>query len=402
MAVITVERQLIYAEAKNYSVDFEKAKSFPQVHLRVRCIRVPWGQGVSRTIGYMDDAHFGGFPELKQFIAEEPHKIKDFFLGVGHAHPKLIVADVQMSDLYSRPEICKKLGDKYKQGLASETFPEHPLPSRFEEGVWDRLTPEEKIKYYRPPGSRVRWRKDRPKQFPYKFEYPNIRGDEVWLLVDPTSPGREGITHRTAVELAKRYLGREVNPELFKGMSGDSKIFDMTGITVLGVGYLLRYWTRRYPPDQVLWLESVQQRVRTYLTKALRRTWSFTPAYSRIDTEKTWYAMGVSKIPPLSQRYMPTASGRIRNYMTFEPGVGFKPPDFRGAKSEVLKPLFTVKARNRGEATLKANQKIKQLVDSTNPRENALGAELVWKWSAGGHQVIPRVAVAYLQKTQPP
>ena len=178
MAVITVERHIFYAEAVRYGSKSDTAT--PQVHLRVRSIRVPWGQGFNRLIGYLDTIQFGG-AEFKVDL-HSFEQLRSFLLGQGRSNPKIIVADVQKSDLYTKPEMAKYFADQYKQQLARETFPTHPVRPYLDENIWDRLPDSERAEYARSAsGSKTLWRKNRPKHYEYKFEYPADNFGEIWL-----------------------------------------------------------------------------------------------------------------------------------------------------------------------------------------------------------------------------
>lgn len=379
MSFITIERQLFYAEAVTYNPPHNNPEATPQVHLRVRCIRVPWGQGFARTIGYMEDTQFGGAERLE---LHDPEQAKNFYMGINFPNPKLIVADVTKLDLFSRKEMAEYFALRFKQRLARKSFQEHPVS----EDIWDKLPPDEREKYARPSsGSKVMWTKKRPLHYAYTFEYPNASFGEVWLLTDPSKPGRNnGVSYETAVDLAKKYFTEKpVLNALFKGMEGERKVFDMDGIIVLGVAYTLRFWRTVQPREGVQWLESIQKNVRTYLANALRAKMVNPPDYKRVNPERTWYAMGLYDLPVASQRFDLTPQNRVKRIRTYEPARGFTPVPL--AQEQALKPLFIVRAGNQEEARTKAMAHLAKL-NQTDPIRTS---QLQSKWFAAGQKMVP-------------
>lgn len=401
MSVITIERQLFYAEAVSYKM--KKPTTPGQVHLRVRSIRIPWGQGETRTLGYMDEVHFGGTGS--KLDTHNLQNVKNFYMGKSHDNPKLIVAPVQMADLYTRPEMAKLLATKMKQTLARQTFSSLPVTRSWRnESIWDKLPDDERAKLSRSSSGAKKQRRNinRPTQFHYNFEYPATRPGEVWLLVDPSYNSRRGVAYSTAKSLAKRHLGAEVDNNLFKRMEGDRKIFNQDGVMVLGVAYRLQYWKNVLPREGVLWLESIQKRVREHLEKELPGKMAHPPAYSTalLNTMRAWYAMGAFSVPEVTRRFAETPAGRLRKIRGFTPGRGFAPVHL--TQKEALRPLFVVNARNEAEAQQKAQNFIAKLVNDPNPDVTSRGMELTRKWDAGGNKVVPRLAMAYVrgEKTQ--
>lgn len=380
MGIITVEKHIFYAEAVKYTSQSDA--DFSRTHLRVRTIRIPWGQGSARTIGYLDELQFGGTPE--KVLISSVEVTKRFFLGMGFDHPKLIVADVGLSDLHTRQEIEQFFVAKYKQKITQKIYPERVVPN-VAESIWDRLPDSDRVLFHRESsGSRVvkPSGQNKPSTAFHKFEYGPVVPGEVWLLIDPTYSGVRGVAYDTVVDLAKEYLNRPVEQTLFQKMDKKTKVFDTNGIIVLGVAYRLQYWRQRLPREPVQWLESVQRRVRGYLHGAIHSHHKVETPEPKFKTLDIWYAMGNFELPQKSKRTSP-------NYPTFRKGKGFVPA--QETEKEALRPLFTVKARNREDAVQKAEEVIWLKIN--NPATAVTWGDVSHKWYAAGQLMVPRLGV---------
>lgn len=378
MGIITVERHVFFLQAKEYSGG--------QVQMWVRNVRLPWGKGTStRTVGYLDDAQFGALS--KRVGGQDIENMKRFFLGKGFAHPNLIVARVAESDFFTRPEMGKRLFDQFKQQLKGISFSgQGDIPEEEDERF---LTHAQRMARYKTGGPRTGSRSvAKPLRGPeqmYRPHYSQHYFNTVWLLVDPTRPGRQTVPKDRAIRLAKKVLGTRFSNILFPDQR--KKVMDKDSIVILGVGYLMQYWQKRVPSYDVRWLESIQARVRKHLGAELKIT------KGRVDPTQTWYAMGKQEMPPISQRFQTTKQGRVRHYKTFRAGHGLVSASPEAQFS--LKPLFTVKARNIVAAKDAAERKLVKMI--RNPSTAEQGYDFEAAWYAANRKMVSLAAVRMLK-----
>jgi len=381
MGFITVERHVFYLRPKKY-------ETTGQHHMWVENLRLPWGQGdTARTVGYLDDAQFGALAG-KVTSGRTADGMAQFFLGKSYKHPNLMVARVTASDFLSRNEISEHLFNQFKHQLKDlSSLGQGDIPEDEDEKF---LTHAQRMARYRTGGqtSGVRHVQAplRSAGDMYRPHYSKHYFNTAWLLVDPTRPGRQMTSKDRVVRIAKQELRGKFSQVLFPDQR--VKKMDTGAIVVLGVGYMLQYWQKRLPPQDVRWLESVQQRVRKHLGAAMK------VSTGRVDATQTWYAMGKHQMPPRSTRFKTTEKGRVRRYTTFRPGIGItttKPTDeFR------LRPLFTVKARNIEAAKDAGERYIARLIKKPSTAEQ--GYDLEASWYASGKKIVSLAAVRMLRK----
>lgn len=375
MGIITVERHVFYLQPQEYAGG--------RVHMRIRNRRLPWGQGSTRTVGYLDDAQFGGL--ARKVGGHDIQNMKNFFLGTGFGHPKLIVARAGANDLHSRSEISKKFLTQFKGKFKSTTGvisnPALDEDDRF-------LTYAQRMARYKAGGPTSGSREAKPvrgAEQMYRPHFPQDVFNTAWMVVDPTRPGRQVVPKDRALRLAKQVLGTQFATVLFADTR--EKIMTKDVVVVLGVGYVLQYWQTGQPRYDVRWLESVQARVRKHLAGAIK------PRAGRLDPTNTWYAMGKHEMPVMSQRYQTTKQGRVRRYQTFRKGVGLAPS--KPIEQFRLKPLFTVKARNIIAAKEVAERKIEKMI--RNPETAEQGYDFHAAWYAASRKMISLAAVRMLK-----
>lgn len=387
MGFITVERHVFYLQAKEHREE-GKVRTGTQTHLRVRSIRVPWGHRTARTVGYMDDGQFGGVNFKIQGRTIEG--MRDFLFGRGYQHPKLIVADIRPEEVVTKTDIAKKFFGEYRNKLNRISYganSESPFQESYED-EYQKFVQDLALKSQeRRTTHAIPTRSDN-----YAVKYPQHAFNSAWMFADPTWPGRRTVSHREAVTLGKSVLDMEIVPEIFNKMSGRQKMYNLRGATILGVAYKLHYYQNSQPADIVTWLESINQRVRTYMAKAMKRQ---PVTHEGPVGAVKWYALGHYDMPSARKRYAMTPRERLRTYKTFRPGVGFSAPKLEGEKG-MLKPLFVVDGRNVEDARNRAQQFLYKMIMNSDPDVSIRGSELEEKWHLAGRKMVTRDTVARL------
>ena len=394
MGLITVERHIFYLEPKVFVEIGQRGGE--QSHLLVRSIRTPWGHGTTRTVGYLHDDQFGGI--VGKVGGQSIDSLRDFFLGMGrNTHPKLIVANVTASDLMTKTDAARTIFKKYTATVDKPAA--QGRVTALTRGLKEESYKDALAAYMR--GGPIRKTKVKKFKTPYKAEFPKQPFNTVWLFQDPTKPGRTTMTPRAMFELGKETIPVPHTQELFQGMQGGRKMYDPKKITILGVVYMLQYWEKNVPAD-VHWLESVQQTVRPYITKAMQSD-STTPTYrtrgnspTRVAraAEQTWYVMGSFELPAQSERFKLTPGNRVRKLRTFRPGMGFSTSGYNDQTA--IKPMFTVQGRNVTDAKNRAQALI--------TRNMYAGDSVKWekieqRWWDTGRQVLNREVAKRLHRT---
>jgi hypothetical protein len=354
--------------------------------MRVRNIRLPWGQGnTARTVGYLDDAQFGGL--ARKVGGHDIQNMKNFFLGVGFGHPKLVVARMTANDFHSRTDLAKKFFAQFKGKFKSSTgVVSNPALDEDDERF---LTYAQRMARYKAGGTRAGAREAKPVRGPeqmYRPHLPQEQFNTAWSIIDPTRPGRQVVPKDRAIRLAKKVLEPRFANVLFADTR--QKIMTKDVAVILGVGYVLQYWQTGQPRHDVRWLESVQARVRKHLAGEKK------PGSARLDPTNTWYAMGKHEMPVLSQRFQPTKQGRVKRYQTFRKGVGLAPT--KPSEQFRLRPLFTVKARNIIAAKEAAERKIEKMIRNPNTAEQ--GYDFHAAWHGANRRMVSLAAIRMLKK----
>jgi hypothetical protein len=336
----------------------------------------------------MDEEQFGGVQG--RVDGQSLDAMKNFFLGRGYPHPKLIVASVTDNDLMSKKEIGQTLVANYKQDIRELSNTGVRLDSPFL-GEEDFAT--QMARYHQ--GDQETWSREAAsipgKEQYYKPEYPKHGFNTIWLLYDPTRPGRQMLPKDRAIRLAKTVLRDSFATKLYRGHRGRQKLWEKNTPVILGVGYMLQYWVKNPAPDAVR-LESVDQRVRAYLSRVL-------PSSRRSEVSsgaQVWYALGLRELPKQSMRYEPTPGGRIRRYTTFRPGVGITTA--RPDETARYVPLFTVQGRNLEDARERAERKLYRMIKGPDLKLKNLA--YVWdrEWSAANRKLVTRNSLQMLQQ----
>ena len=373
MGYVVVARHVFYLQAAEHLENGDpkrfgkRARTGEQTHLHVRAIRVPWGQRTARNAGYLDDSQFGGLDPSHKIGGQVVQNTKNFMLGKGYNHPKLIVADVTEHDLMTKDELGKVFFEHYKQKL--NRVPARPRfsPDDLGEENWSREAGSISLK-----------------SAPYKVSFPGQPFNTVWMLPDPTWSGKRIASEREATALAKTVLDLPVQHELFQGMTGRRKQYNLEGITVLGVGYSLQYFqSGPGPVEGVVWIESIQRRVRPYLNRVLGG-----PKVADKDAGQDWYAIGAYPVPIPSDRFALTPRNRVRQVKTYRTGEGFyhaKPKE-----EFAYRPLFTVKGRNMEDARRRAQELIFRNIRSSDNARSIHWLEMEQKWHEAERKMVSK------------
>jgi hypothetical protein len=291
--------------------------------------------------------------------------MKNFFLGVGFGHPKLVVARMTANDFHSRTDLAKKFFAQFKGKFKSSTgMISNPALDEDDERF---LTYAQRMARYKAGGTRAGAREAKPVRGPeqmYRPHLPQEQFNTAWSIIDPTRPGRQVVPKDRAIRLAKKVLETRFANVLFADTR--QKIMTKDVAVILGVGYVLQYWQTGQPRHDVRWLESVQARVRKHLASELKP----------------------------GQRFQPTKQGRVRRYQTFRKGVGLAPS--KPGEQFRLRPLFTVKARNILAAKDAAERKIEKMI--RNPDTAEQGYDFHAAWYGANRKMVSLAAIRMLKK----
>lgn len=403
MGFITVERHVFYVVPHEYAGE--------QTHLHVKNVRLPMSrQSADRTIKYLDDSVFGALPFSRGIKTEE--SIKDFYLGKGHPWPKLIVANVTRNELYTRPEMKKLMFQRWKQHMnrgaqqgLSVNQPQFPKLEESKWGGWsdDRQTHAQRMAAFHKK-TELSAQGSREKHLGMHGDDHRPHGsqqvmyNEIWLLPDPSKPGKVLVPDSRMRLLAKQVFSSSAT---FKNVviaknAGRNEIIEQGAVILLGVGYKLHYHHKRAPIDAVV-VPAVYDRVHAYLSKFMKKagTVGDNPNAGAINT---YYALGTKELPARSKRYKATPRGRVRKYATFHGGKGIQPVA-PGASHQMV-PLFTVKARNIDEAQMKAQMLLnrKRWLADLNERDKWVQYGL--QWYESGRRMITVGAMRMLNRSQ--
>jgi hypothetical protein len=337
----------------------------------------------------MDEEQFGGVGGRVE--GQSIEAMKNFFMGRGYNHPKLIVASVTAQDLMDKAAVGTRLFNAHKRNHLQQ-IDSAGVPVQEDDDDDDFNLRMARYRLGRTgAGSREAPPLKTKSQY-YKPHYPKHGFNTIWMLYDPTRPGKHRLPKDRVIRLAKELLQDKFATKIYRGHRGRQKLWDTYTPVILGVAYMLQYWVRNPAPDAVR-LESVDRRVRAYLQKALlKKRKDIEPSGAGI----TWYAIGLRKLPVPSKRYTPTPQGNIRRYTTFRPGKGILTS--RPDEHERYVPLFTVKGRNLEDARNRADAKIDRLVNDPNPQISDRALDWSREWGRANRKMVTRSSLQMLQK----
>lgn len=390
MGFITIERHVFFIKPQEYDGG--------QNHLWVRNLRVGMGRESARSVVYMDDSMFGGLPH--KVGGNDINKLRDFFMGKGYPFPKLIVANVRADELHTRTDMQKIMFERYKVAFRKTAGSTQGMPMI---NIWDRekdLKEAAMTKAQELAREKVGSREAGVIPSPLDMHRPHYQPEyfnQVWLLADPSKPGRVIVPPARAKALGRSVLDRNYKHVLYMDdRNGKRPVMDHDSVIILGVAYMLDYRQNQMPLDAVH-LESIDSRVRTYMAPFINKHFGGDP--EREDIVRKYYAMGLKALPPKSERWRDTPRGRIRKYRSYHKGVGIRP--MRPGQENRILPLFVVSARNPDLAKIQAQNIINRGVGHPDPVKRERWLDIESAWHANGRQVLTVGALKLLKPETP-
>jgi hypothetical protein len=380
MALFTVEKQAVFLKASKHDIVHSSGTAFQQEHVYVKTYRMPWSKGLTkRTMGLMDASQFG---EL-----DRPGRIRNFdqlrstLFGTRN-NPKVIVADIQPSEVHVKQDLLSKLVSQYNLKYRTSYKP-HYSKWKVVNSVWMMADPTRPGRVTIPQTSGFKMAKE-------LMSVPVVSQHSQFIQEDFNSmmtayrdePKKRG-TRESRANLKKR------NPKKYK-----------EAYLYLGTVFVVRFWPTRVPVD-LYWSEGIQRRVRTHLAQELKyhatapmRGISVPSSIRQVEPVKTtgmqdWYVMGSKEAPTISNRFKDTPTGRFKDYHTYTMGKGFT--RLKTTERYSLKPLFLVRGRNVDAARAAAQTKLNRMIEKPATAER--GYELEKRWLISGKKVISRVAL---------